>query len=153
MALNSAAKVQTAASWSHQLTLKGQRCSECNAFAVDSRKLGSANSLRHHSFPSRHLGVPYRVSERQKPAPGVRASGKQQNGANTAVKEKEEEKVSEKAKQAEEDAQLTLSDINPVSLGRRSREFFNDVWKRLTDLGQLTRSSPSDVDTVLVSGC
>ncbi|GAQ83204.1 hypothetical protein KFL_001390220 [Klebsormidium nitens] len=152
MALNSAAKVRPAASWSHQLTLEGRRCSQCNAFAVDSRKPGTANSLRNHTFPSRHLGVPQRLSERRKPAPGVRASG-EQNGADTAVKEKEEEKVvQERAKPTEEDAQLTLSDINPVSLGRRSREFFNDVWKRLTDLGQLTRSSPSDVDTVLIGG-
>lgn len=147
MALSSAAKVGTSSSWSHQLTSKRLECSKCSSFSrnVVSNRLGSHRSLR------KELGVTLRVSERRTRTNIVCASG-EGNESDTAVKEKQEENVvPDKAKPTEEDVQLTLSDINPVSLGRRSREFFNDVWKRLTDLGQLTRSSPSDVDTVLVS--
>jgi len=36
---------------------------------------------------------------------------------------------------------LSLEDVNPVGLGRRSRQLFDNVWRRLTDLGQLTSST------------
>lgn len=51
---------------------------------------------------------------------------------------------------------LSLDDVNPVGLGRRSRQLFDDVWRRLTDLGQLTSSTrPSDefdYEKVVVGG-
>lgn len=39
---------------------------------------------------------------------------------------------------------LSLDDVNPVGLGRRSRQLFDNVWRRLTDLGQLTTTRPTD---------
>lgn len=49
-----------------------------------------------------------------------------------------------------------MDDVNPVGLGRRSRQLFDDVWRRLTDLGQLTSSTrPSDefdYEKVVVGG-
>lgn len=41
---------------------------------------------------------------------------------------------------------LSLEDVNPVGLGRRSRQFLDDVWRRLLDLGQLARPLPVDED-------
>jgi len=35
----------------------------------------------------------------------------------------------------EEEAPLSLADVNPFSLGRRSRAFVDDVWQRLLTLG------------------
>ncbi|CAM6126680.1 unnamed protein product [Calypogeia fissa] len=48
--------------------------------------------------------------------------------------------------------QLTLDDVNPVGLGRKARQLYDDVWKRLTELGQLTRSYDDDLEQVLVGG-
>eukprot|EP00897_Mesotaenium_endlicherianum_P004919 jgi/Mesen1/4455/ME000227S03470 len=39
-----------------------------------------------------------------------------------------------------EQQKLSIDDVNPVGLGRRSRQLFDDVWRRLTQLGQLTQS-------------
>ncbi|GBG88070.1 hypothetical protein CBR_g46441 [Chara braunii] len=48
---------------------------------------------------------------------------------------------------------LSLEDVNPVGLGRRSRQFFDDVWRRLTQLGQLATSRPEDqYESVLIGG-
>lgn len=51
---------------------------------------------------------------------------------------------------------LTLDDVNPVGLGRRTRQIFDTAWRRLTNLGQLTSASrPTDeydLDEVVVGG-
>lgn len=50
-------------------------------------------------------------------------------------------------------SKLTLDDVNPVGLGRRSRQIFDDVWKRLTQLGQLAQPAPrEEFDPVLIAG-
>lgn len=42
--------------------------------------------------------------------------------------------------------------VNPIALGQRSRQLFNDVWTRVNQLGGIMRSSPvdEDIDRVLV---
>lgn len=49
---------------------------------------------------------------------------------------------------------LSLEDVNPVGLGRRSRQLFDEVWRRFTELGQLTRSprDSEEYESVLVGG-
>lgn len=49
---------------------------------------------------------------------------------------------------------LTLDDVNPVGLGRRSRQLFDQAWRRFTELGQLTRSPgpEEDYESVLIGG-
>lgn len=51
---------------------------------------------------------------------------------------------------------LSLDDVNPVGLGRRTRQVFDAAWRRLTNLGQLTSASrPSDeydFEKVVVGG-
>ncbi|RWR95601.1 hypothetical protein CKAN_02495300 [Cinnamomum micranthum f. kanehirae] len=48
---------------------------------------------------------------------------------------------------------LTLDDVNPVGLGRRSRQIFDEVWRKFSGLGQISRT-PTDetLETVLVRG-
>ncbi|KAL5974247.1 hypothetical protein ACLOJK_030911 [Asimina triloba] len=48
---------------------------------------------------------------------------------------------------------LTLDDVNPVGLGRRSRQIFDEVWKKFSGLGQISRTSVDDsLDQVLIRG-
>ncbi|CAA6671226.1 unnamed protein product [Spirodela intermedia] len=53
---------------------------------------------------------------------------------------------------------ITLDDVNPVGLGRKSRQMFDEVWRKFSGLGQLSRTStaftiPEAQDTtVLVVG-
>ncbi|KAJ0988684.1 hypothetical protein J5N97_007040 [Dioscorea zingiberensis] len=66
--------------------------------------------------------------------------------------EKEETtRVGEEEKQG---VSLTLDDVNPVGLGRRSRQIFDEVWRKFSGLGQISRT-PTDeglLDTVLIRG-
>ncbi|KAK9124806.1 hypothetical protein Sjap_014408 [Stephania japonica] len=46
---------------------------------------------------------------------------------------------------------ITLDDVNPVGLGRRSRQIFDEVWRKFSGLGQISRTTrPSDDDTLLI---
>lgn len=45
---------------------------------------------------------------------------------------------------AAETQKITLDDVNPIGLGRKSRQLFDDVWKRLVQLGQLTQPVVDD---------
>lgn len=35
---------------------------------------------------------------------------------------------------------LNLEDVNPVGLGRKSRQIFDDVWRKFSGLGQISRT-------------
>jgi hypothetical protein len=41
---------------------------------------------------------------------------------------------------------LILDEVNPIALGRRSRQAFDDVWQQFTKLSSPTRSSSFDLD-------
>lgn len=49
---------------------------------------------------------------------------------------------------------LSLDDVNPVGLGRRSRQLFDDVWRKFSGLGQISRTIRTDdqetLDALLV---
>ncbi|XP_008776756.1 protein HIGH CHLOROPHYLL FLUORESCENCE PHENOTYPE 173, chloroplastic [Phoenix dactylifera] len=50
---------------------------------------------------------------------------------------------------------LTLEDVNPVGLGRRSRQLFDEVWRKFSGLGQISRTPTADdrlLDAVLIRG-
>ncbi|XP_058068640.1 protein HIGH CHLOROPHYLL FLUORESCENCE PHENOTYPE 173, chloroplastic isoform X1 [Magnolia sinica] len=48
---------------------------------------------------------------------------------------------------------LTLDDVNPVGLGRRSRQIFDEVWRKFSGLGQISRTPTDDsLDPVLIRG-
>ncbi|KAK8581336.1 hypothetical protein V6N13_144365 [Hibiscus sabdariffa] len=39
---------------------------------------------------------------------------------------------------------LSLDDVNPVGLGRKSRQIFDDVWRKFSGLGQISRTTRAD---------
>ncbi|KAK3206638.1 hypothetical protein Dsin_020684 [Dipteronia sinensis] len=39
---------------------------------------------------------------------------------------------------------LSLDDVNPVGLGRKSRQIFDEVWRKFSGLGQISRTSRDD---------
>ncbi|XP_020225585.1 uncharacterized protein LOC109807468 isoform X1 [Cajanus cajan] len=49
---------------------------------------------------------------------------------------------------------LSLDDVNPVGLGRRSRQLFDEVWRKFSGLGQISRTIRTDdqeaLDALLV---
>ncbi|KAL2460422.1 high chlorophyll fluorescence phenotype [Abeliophyllum distichum] len=40
----------------------------------------------------------------------------------------------------------TLDEVNPVGLGRRSRQIFDEVWRKFSGLGQISRTTRTDDD-------
>ena len=47
--------------------------------------------------------------------------------------------LQKKQSQPAQQQSLSLEDVNPVGLGRKSRQFVDDVWQRIIELGQLAR--------------
>ncbi|MCD7453291.1 hypothetical protein HAX54_020456 [Datura stramonium] len=43
-----------------------------------------------------------------------------------------------------------LDDVNPVGLGRRSRQVFDEVWRKFSGLGQISRTIRSDDESSLL---
>jgi hypothetical protein len=39
---------------------------------------------------------------------------------------------------------LSLDDVNPVGLGRKSRQLFDEVWRKFSGLGQISRTTRAD---------
>ncbi|XP_042478720.1 protein HIGH CHLOROPHYLL FLUORESCENCE PHENOTYPE 173, chloroplastic isoform X2 [Macadamia integrifolia] len=52
----------------------------------------------------------------------------------------EKEKEQKRKKKEEEGVSITLDDVNPVGLGRRSRQIFDEVWRKFSGLGQISRT-------------
>lgn len=47
---------------------------------------------------------------------------------------------------AQQSVSLSLEDVNPVGLGRRSRQLFDEVWRKFSELGQISRTIRTDDD-------
>lgn len=43
-----------------------------------------------------------------------------------------------------------LDEVNPVGLGRRSRQIFDEVWRKFSGLGQISRTSRTDDESSLL---
>ncbi|XP_031488829.1 protein HIGH CHLOROPHYLL FLUORESCENCE PHENOTYPE 173, chloroplastic [Nymphaea colorata] len=56
----------------------------------------------------------------------------------------------ERTKQQQQQSPLTLEDVNPVGLGRRSRQMFDEVWRKFSELGQISRTRESETDDGLL---
>ncbi|CAN4076990.1 unnamed protein product [Withania somnifera] len=70
-----------------------------------------------------------------------------------------EQKVQEQVQEQEQEQQLQsssvsvikrLDDVNPVGLGRRSRQVFDEVWRKFSGLGQISRTIRSDDESSLL---
>ncbi|XP_030497369.2 protein HIGH CHLOROPHYLL FLUORESCENCE PHENOTYPE 173, chloroplastic [Cannabis sativa] len=46
--------------------------------------------------------------------------------------------------QQKQQLRLDLEDVNPVGLGRRSRQLFDEVWRKFSGLGQISSTSRAD---------
>ncbi|XP_031386612.1 protein HIGH CHLOROPHYLL FLUORESCENCE PHENOTYPE 173, chloroplastic isoform X2 [Punica granatum] len=44
---------------------------------------------------------------------------------------------------------ISLEDVNPVGLGRRSRQMFDEVWRKFSGLGQISRTTRTDDEEAL----
>lgn len=44
---------------------------------------------------------------------------------------------------------IRLDDVNPVGLGRKSRQLFDEVWRKFSGLGQISRTIRSDDEEAL----
>ncbi|XP_059644598.1 protein HIGH CHLOROPHYLL FLUORESCENCE PHENOTYPE 173, chloroplastic isoform X2 [Cornus florida] len=62
--------------------------------------------------------------------------GNEDNGGN--VRQQEE--------RGEESMIKRLEEVNPVGLGRRSRQIFDQVWRKFSGLGQISRTTRTDDD-------
>ncbi|XAR49772.1 hypothetical protein NMG60_11003905 [Bertholletia excelsa] len=56
----------------------------------------------------------------------------------------------EQSQQPSVSSMIRLDDVNPVGLGRRSRQIFDEVWRKFSGLGQISRTSRTDDETSLL---
>lgn len=72
------------------------------------------------------------------------------------VDEYEEESEGEKdevVKTSDDDSlsmMKRLDDVNPVGLGRKSRQIFDEVWRKFSGLGQISRTIRTDDEAILI---
>lgn len=59
--------------------------------------------------------------------------------------ETENKKEYNKESTAKQQQPLNLEDVNPVGLGRKSRQIFDEVWRKFSGLGQISRTTRADV--------
>ncbi|RZB98318.1 hypothetical protein D0Y65_021332 [Glycine soja] len=90
----------------------------------------------------------------------VRAGGRPPQNMGKDDDEKQQQRVTQQQQQQQQEQQapppvsLSLDDVNPVGLGRRSRQLFDEVWRKFSGLGQISRTIRSDdqeaLDALLV---
>lgn len=71
------------------------------------------------------------------PPPSASSSGNEKIDASNKIQEEQEQKQKQQRR-------LDLVDVNPVGLGRRSRQLFDEVWRKFSGLGQISRTSRAD---------
>ncbi|WOH11604.1 hypothetical protein DCAR_0831094 [Daucus carota subsp. sativus] len=94
------------------------------------------------------------------------ASSSSSSSATTKKKRKKKKKKDEEEEEEEEEKDESrsgddessssmmkrLDDVNPVGLGRKSRQIFDEVWRKFSGLGQISRTIRSDEDDEAVGG-
>ncbi|ONI15160.1 hypothetical protein PRUPE_3G028100 [Prunus persica] len=71
------------------------------------------------------------------PPPSASSSGNEKIDTSNKIQEEQEQKQKQQRR-------LDLVDVNPVGLGRRSRQLFDEVWRKFSGLGQISRTSRAD---------
>lgn len=117
-----------------------------------------------HSSPPPGNGVRLFVTKATSPsssAPETEKKKKGQQKRKNKNKELDDEKLEEDKIQASIQQQQTdsssstssvsaikstLDEVNPVGLGRRSRQIFDEVWRKFSGLGQISRTTRTDDD-------
>ncbi|XP_042402446.1 protein HIGH CHLOROPHYLL FLUORESCENCE PHENOTYPE 173, chloroplastic-like [Zingiber officinale] len=99
-----------------------------------------------HSSSSRFVGAPIPRLFKLPPAlPLPRPPRCELGGGGES--EEERRKDADKGRRKEG---VTLDDVNPVGLGRRSRQIFDEVWRKFSGLGQISRSRTEEDDSILL---
>ncbi|CAA2975542.1 Hypothetical predicted protein [Olea europaea subsp. europaea] len=118
-----------------------------------------------HSSPPPGNGVRLFVTKATSPSSSAPETDKKKKGQlkrKNKNKEKDDEKQDEDKIQASIQQQQqtdlssstssvsaiksTLDDVNPVGLGRRSRQIFDEVWRKFSGLGQISRTTRTEDD-------
>lgn len=77
------------------------------------------------------------------------------NEIKSSSKDNDDKRKREEDAAAASSVSLTLDDVNPVGLGRRSRQVFDQVWRKFSGLGQISRTPTDDealFDSVTIRG-
>ncbi|KAF8025162.1 hypothetical protein BT93_F2105 [Corymbia citriodora subsp. variegata] len=69
-----------------------------------------------------------------------------QKKATTKKAKASEAPAQQQQQQQQQQLQQQVSIVDPVRLGRRSRQIFDEVWRKFSGLGQISRTSLSDGD-------
>ncbi|XP_020090493.1 uncharacterized protein LOC109711719 isoform X5 [Ananas comosus] len=104
-------------------------------------------ALKHFSYSRAELEGPGRKAEETKEN---LIDTKLRPGRDHGSREKKKEKV----------VPLSLEGVNPVGLGRKSRQMFDEVWRKFSGLGQISRTPSTTaadgdsalLDSVLIRG-
>ncbi|XWS11674.1 hypothetical protein CRYUN_Cryun37aG0019500 [Craigia yunnanensis] len=62
----------------------------------------------------------------------------------TTTTESTTQEQQQQQQQQQPQVSLSLDDVNPVGLGRKSRQIFNEVWRKFSGLGQISRTTRAD---------
>lgn len=142
-----------------------------NMAATDARFLSSnfgnsfnINTIIHRrNFHDRsQIAIPRAQSSSSSPPPPPssdknRGEKKTRNRLGTTTTKEGEETTAKKLEvapppgQSPSTPQLKLDDVNPVGLGRRSRQIFDEVWRKFSGLGQISRTTRPDEQETLDS--
>ncbi|XP_021297054.1 uncharacterized protein LOC110426205 [Herrania umbratica] len=55
-----------------------------------------------------------------------------------------QDQTQQQQQQQQQQVSLSLDDVNPVGLGRKSRQIFDEVWRKFSGLGQISRTTRAD---------
>ncbi|KAG7017974.1 hypothetical protein SDJN02_19840, partial [Cucurbita argyrosperma subsp. argyrosperma] len=72
------------------------------------------------------------------------AANTDNKGEKKAAGEEEIVDSSEGFQQPPPQPKITLDDVNPVGLGRKSRQLFDEMWRKFSGLGQISRTTRMD---------
>lgn len=144
-----------------------------NMAATDARFLSSNfghKFSRIHRYDRSQIAIPRaQSSSSSSPPPSSDKNRREKKPRNrpvtTATKEGEETTVAAAAKKLDvvpppptpqtqspsSPPPLKLDNVNPVGLGRRSRQLFDEVWRKFSGLGQISRTTRPDEQDALDS--
>ncbi|OMO73894.1 hypothetical protein COLO4_26806 [Corchorus olitorius] len=86
-------------------------------------------------------GNPNNGNNNKKPKP---KSKKSSSSSPTPTTTSESVTKTQQQEQQQQQVSLSLDDVNPVGLGRKSRQIFDEVWRKFSNLGQISRTTRAD---------
>ncbi|MQM05640.1 hypothetical protein Taro_038452 [Colocasia esculenta] len=112
-------------------------------------KAGKARARRKPSQKKR-AAASAAVDARDKGRKDIKSQGERGSSSSSTATTTQEQQQQITAAAASMVSLSRLSDVNPVGLGRKSRQMFDDVWRKFSGLGQLSRTSTAMADEALL---